>query len=96
MHIQGQLGGSSRGSSPARSPIVSALGPGTPSPTKITEALTRSLTPHVAPPSARAREWGGEPQRADDKEKEKGRVRAVTPTASLIEAYKRQEMEREK
>ena len=45
---------------------------------------------HVAPPSARVG------RRADDKEKEKGRVRAVTPTASLIEAYKRQEMEREK
>ena len=44
----------------------------------------------MAPPSARVG------RRADDKEKEKGRVRAVTPTASLIEAYKRQEMEREK
>ena len=48
----GSSRGSSRGSSPARSPIVSTLGPGTPSPMKMTEALTRSLTPHVAPPSS--------------------------------------------
>ena len=85
--------GSSRGSSPARSPIVSTLGPGTPSPTKTTEALRRSPTPHMAPPSAPAREWGKEPERADDKEK--GRLPAITPAASLIEAYKRQERERE-
>ena len=88
-------GGSSRGSSPARSPIVSTLGPGTPSPTKTTEALRRPPSPHVASSSGRVREWSGESLRAGDKEKEKGRVPAVTPAASLIEAYKRLERERE-
>jgi hypothetical protein len=88
-------GGSSRGSSPARSPNVSTLGPGTPSLMKTTEALRRPPSPHVVFPSEREREWGGESLRAGDKEKEKGRVPAVTPAASLIEAYKRQERERE-
>jgi hypothetical protein len=55
-------GGSSRGSSPVRSPIASTLGPGTPSPTKTTEALRKSPSPHVAAPSERGREWGGESQ----------------------------------
>ena len=88
-------GGSSRGSSPARSPNVSTLGPGTPSPTKTTEALRMPPSSHVASSSEREREWGEESLRAGDKEKEKGRVPAVTPAASLIEAYKRQERERE-
>ena len=78
---------SSGGSSPARSPIVSTLGPGTPSPTKTTEAVRRSPSPLVASSSERAR--------AGDREHEKGRVPAVTPAASLIEAYKRQEKEKE-
>ena len=78
---------SSRGSSPARSPIVSTLVPGTPSPTKTTEAVRRSPSPLAASSSERAR--------AGDRENEKGRVPAVTPAASLIEAYKRREREKE-
>lgn len=66
--------------------------------------MTESTSPHGVSGSpserAREREWGGEKessssQRGADREKEKGRVPAVTPAASLIEAYKRQERERE-
>ena len=79
------------GSSPARSHNVSTLTPGTPNPTKTSETLTRKLSPPVASPSEKERGLAGEMEKTGDKEKELETIHAVTPAASLREAYKRRD-----
>ena len=83
------------GSSPARSHNVSTLTPGAPNPTKTYEMLTSKLSPPVASPSEKERELAGDKAKTGDKDKELETIQAVTPAASLIEAYKRRERERE-